>query len=110
VAIFKRTKDEDEEGDEELIDREEKEIKKFGKKFKDLKSVNKKKRKEPPLPWGKKERYIVLIVLIVTIVIAIILATGSQNSLKLDFGKPSFNFNFSQFNPFKEKIIIIDKR
>lgn len=36
------------------------------KEFKDLKPENKKKRKAPPKPWGKKERIIVLIVLLLT--------------------------------------------
>jgi beta-lactamase class A len=36
------------------------------KDFKDLKAENKKKRKEPPKPWGKKERLFVLVALIVT--------------------------------------------
>src|SRR5689334_10613392 len=36
------------------------------KEFKDLKAENKKKRKEPPKPWGKKERLFVLAALILT--------------------------------------------
>lgn len=110
MAIFKRRKDEDEDTDEDLIEREEKEIKKFTKKFKDLKPSNKKKRKEPPKPWGKQERYVVLIILAATVLIAAVLATKSQNSVKIDLGKPSLNFDFSQLNPFKEKVIIIQKR
>lgn len=111
MSIFRKEKDDnDYEDEEDLIDKEAKDTKKFGKKFKDLKPVNKKKRKEPPKPWGKKERYTVFVILAVTILVAFLLATLSQNSVKIEFGKPSGNFDFSQINPFKEKVIIIEKK
>jgi beta-lactamase class A len=86
MALFGKKKKKDEEDD----DLDEKDSKKKGKRgdddddsdemiptslrrkriedkeFKDLKSENKKKRKEPPKPWGKKERLFVLIALLVT--------------------------------------------
>lgn len=87
MALFGKKKKKDEEDD----DLDEKDTKKKGKRgddddddsddmipkslrrkriedkeFKDLKSENKKKRKEPPKPWGKKERLFVLIALLVT--------------------------------------------
>lgn len=37
------------------------------KEFRDLKPQNKKRRKTPPKPWGKKERFIVLSVLLTTV-------------------------------------------
>lgn len=108
MAIFKRKEIPEEE--DEIIEKELKENKKFGKNFKDLKPANKKKRKEPPKPWGKKERYIVLAVLVITIIFAALLATNSQNSVRLSFDKPTFTFDMSKLNPFKERVIIIEKK
>lgn len=109
MAIFKRKPDEYDEEDE-VLEQEEKDNKKFTKKFKDLKPANRKKRKEPPKPWGKKERYFVLLVLVVTFVIAMILAISSQNNVSINLNKPSINFDFSKLNPFHEKVIIIQKK
>lgn len=76
MALFRKKK-KDEEEDDELDERDEKgRIEKIppslrrkrleDKEFKDLKPENKKKRKEPPKPWGKKERLFVLAALLVT--------------------------------------------
>ena len=83
MALFGRKKKKDEEDDDDELDTKKKG--KHGdddddemiprslrrkriedKEFKDLKSENKKKRKEPPRPWGKKERLFVLSALILT--------------------------------------------
>jgi hypothetical protein len=68
-------KDEDEEEDK----KEELEEKIRSKKFKDLTSENRRKRKEPPKPWGKKERLIVLSTLLITILVAGGLALSSRD-------------------------------
>jgi beta-lactamase class A len=57
--------DEDDDGDE-IIPKSLRRKRIEDKEFKDLKAENKKKRKEPPKPWGKKERLFVLIALLVT--------------------------------------------
>jgi len=63
MGIFNRKKvdDEYEEVEEVVVRRRPK-----SEAFKDLKSENRKKRKEPPKPWGKKERILVLIIIILT--------------------------------------------
>lgn len=105
MAIFGKKKNEEEEKDPEEIKREKRADRKLTKKFKDLNPKNKKKRKEPPKPWGRKERIIVLAILIATILISGYLAKSSRASsgatvLKIDFGS---------FNLFGEKTIIIKK-
>lgn len=107
MALFNRNHDRDYEDDEdEAIKEEEKESKNFKKKFKDLKPVNKKKRKEPPKPWGKKERLTVLIVLLVTILIPAILSLPARD-FKLS-GLPRLSIDLGSFslrNLFGEKTI-----
>ncbi len=56
------------------------------KKFKDLKSENKRKRKEPLKPWGKGERILVLIVLGVTVGVSAILSATARGDLNLSLG------------------------
>jgi beta-lactamase class A len=74
MALFKKKKKKEEEEDDEVDSSEKgekippslrrKRIE--DKEFKDLKAENKRKRKEPPKPWGKKERLFVLAALLVT--------------------------------------------
>lgn len=109
MSVFRR-REHIEENEEETVERERKEIEKFSKKFKDLKPANRKKRKEPPKPWGRKERYIVLAVLAATIIVAVFLTMSSQNSINIKFHKPSLRFDFFRPNLFEEKVIIIQKR
>lgn len=78
-----------------LEDEEESEIK-------DLKPHNKKVRKEPPKPWGKFERLVVLFTLLFTVITAVVLILYSQG-LRL----PKFNFDLSHFNIFESETIII---
>ncbi len=85
----KKKNDVEEDDDEEL------EEKIHSKKFKDLTSENRKKRKEPPKPWGKKERLIVLSVLLITILISGGLALSSRDYKLPGFPRihlPSLNF------------------
>ena len=78
--------------------------------LKDLKPENKKKRKEPPKPWGKRERYFVLTVFLATVLTAASLAVSARD-FKLpglsgfSFSKPDLNFSF-----FKEETITIGKK
>lgn len=101
MALFGRSKDEDEEYDDDPTS-----YKTSRGKLKDLKSENRRKRKEPPKPWGKRERLVVLIVLAVTVLVSGILAFSNQFHLKLGFPK----VNFGSLNPFKEETIIIQKK
>jgi beta-lactamase class A len=75
MKLFGKKDEDEEEKDEE----EELEEKIHSKKFKDLTSENRKKRKEPPKPWGKKERLIVLSTLLITVLIAGGLALSSRD-------------------------------
>lgn len=63
-----------------------------------LKSENTRRRKEPPKPWGKKERYLVLVILVLTVGTSAVLALSSRSwklpglpRLKL----PSFTLPFT---------------
>lgn len=95
-------------GGENYLDDEELEERPL--KLKDLRSENKRKRKEPPRPWGKKERMVVLIVLLVTAIVSAVLAFGASGGSKIHFklSKPNLNLNF--LNIFKEETIIIEKK
>lgn len=96
--------------DEEEIDEEEELEKKIrSRKFKDLTSENRKKRKEPSKPWGKKERLIVLSVLLITVLISGGLAFSSRDYKipglpRLKLSSLSLNLN----NLFKGETIIIE--
>lgn len=84
---------------------------KITKGLKDLKPENKKKRKEPPKPWGKRERFIVLAVLLATTIISAILLFG--DSIKSNLGKINFNLpkiDLSSINIFKGETIEIRKK
>lgn len=87
MALFGRKKDEDEdyEDDEEFEDEDE------PRKIRDLKPVNRKKRKEPPKPWGKKERLIVVIVLGTTAVVSAFLAISARGFNLPTLPKINFN-------------------
>jgi beta-lactamase class A len=74
-------RNQDEDFEEVYEDEEIDEIEriKARKKFRDLKPENRRRRKEPPKPWGKKERLLVLFIFIATILIATFLSLGSIN-------------------------------
>lgn len=69
MAIFGRKKEEDYEDDEEFDELE----------VKDLKPENRRRRKEIAKPWGKRERYTVLIFLLATVVISSVLAASGRD-------------------------------
>lgn len=112
MALFGRNKyeDEDEEYEDELEEEDERRDRKLTRKFRDLRPENRRKRKEPPKPWGKKERLMILIILLSTVIIAGVLAISNQAHITFNLGKPSFSFDFSRLNPFKEETITIQKK
>lgn len=121
MGIFGKKKEEDyEEEDGQLESKDGEGDRKLTRKInKDLEPRNKqslagfagkKKRKEPPKPWGKKERMTVLTVLLVTILISGVLALTARgynlpelNTFDLD------HFSFGSLNIFKDETIIIRK-
>ncbi|HKB88708.1 MAG TPA: hypothetical protein VKC53_03610 [Patescibacteria group bacterium] len=106
-----KKKEEDFDEEDGFTEEEELQDRKLTRKFKDLSPENKKKRKEPPKPWGKKERLIILIAMLITILISGILFLMSNNNFQfkidnLQISKP----DFSHFNIFKEETIEIRKK
>jgi hypothetical protein len=85
MGLFKKKKEEDFENEfEDELDGEDEKRSLRKKKFKDLHPENKKKRKEPPKPWGRKERILVLLVLLTTAgVSAFLLISSSGFSIKV---------------------------
>lgn len=103
MALFKKK-------NEEVEEEETFEERKITRNLKDLNPENKKKRKEPPKPWGKRERLIILVIFLATVVISAILSIS--NGLKLSFEKPNFRsprLDFSSINIFKGETITIEK-
>jgi beta-lactamase class A len=75
------------------------------KEFRDLAPQNKKRRKEPPKPWGKKERLLVFGVLLLTIITSAVLAF-SVSGWKL----PNLpRLKLPSFDILKEETIVIEK-
>lgn len=106
MAIFGKKQDEFEEDEVGL-----EEGRKITRKLKDLKPENKKKRKEPPKPWGKRERIIVLVVFLATTIISGLLLSGSSFSLgggDLKIHLPEINLD--SLNVFKGETIVIEKK
>jgi hypothetical protein len=105
MSIFGKKEDQFEE--EEILE----EGRKITRNLKDLKSENKRKRKEPPKPWGKKERLLVFLVLLATTVASAVLLLRSSVKLKSD--NPSITlpkFNLDSINFFKGETIVIEKK
>ena len=113
MGIFGKKNEEEIEDEDSLTPDEEAKDRKLTRKFKDLTPENKKKRKEPPKPWGKKERIIVLIALISTVLISGILTLSADGISTRGFPKFSFTFDkieFDKFNILKEETIEIRKK
>lgn len=103
MALFSKKKIEEvEEKDEDFSP------KKFpkNKSFKDLKSENKKKRKEPPKPWGKKERLLVFLILLATAGTSSFLSMSARG-WKLP-GFPKLSKPSLETMPFGEQTIVIE--
>lgn len=79
MSIFSKKSEEDYEDEDYDEDEGRLSRKKTLKKIKDLKPENKRKRKEPPKPWGKKERYLVLGVFVATITLSSLLYTSARS-------------------------------
>jgi hypothetical protein len=107
MGLFGKIKEEEMEDEDEFIEEEENGDRKLTKKFRDLNPKNRKKRKEPPKPWGKKERIMVLVILLVTIIISAILAFGARKKDAIRITLPKFDIN--SLNIFKEETIIIGR-
>lgn len=73
-------------------------------KFRDLKSEHKKKRKEPVKPWGKMERILVLTVLGITVVASAVLSAVSRGEVSIPkLSLPSFSSGSSGNNSPEQK-------
>ncbi len=104
MGLFRRNKEEDFDEEEGFSEEEELKDRKLTRKFKDLKSENKRKRKEPPKPWGKKERMLVLGFFLITTVLAAGMYIASHN-LKFN-GLPKISVpDIKLRNPFGEEVI-----
>ncbi len=113
MALFGRKKDEEElDDDPSFAEASEGKGEFPRRRLRDLKPENKRKRKEPPKPWGKRERLTLLIVILVTVVVSGILTLTSEKGKFLNFSKLNFNFpkvDLNSFNLFKEETITIRK-
>jgi beta-lactamase class A len=76
------------------------------KKFRDLYPESKRKRKEPPKPWGKKERWLVFLVLAVTAGTSALLSLSARG-WKLP-GLPKLSKPSLENIPFGEQTIVIE--
>lgn len=113
MGLFGKKKEEDLEDDDELTYDEEKQDRRLTRKFKDLNPENNKKRKEPPKPWGKKERMIVLLIFLGTVLVSAGLTLSSKGFSIVKFTDLSSkinNFNLGSFSILKEKTFEIRKK
>ena len=99
MSIFRNKKEEDYDYEDEEFEEHE-DRRPNPRKFKDLKPENKKKRKEPPKPWGRPERLTVLVVILITVFTSVILSLSARN-FKLPglprISLPSFNWGENTF-------------
>ena len=106
---FDSDRDSDEEYEDEKYETSLRRRRPRSEEFKDLKSSNKGKRKEPKKPWGKGERIVVLLVILLSVGISGVLALSSR-SWKLP-GIPRLTFPSFSLPPFfQEETIIIEGR
>jgi beta-lactamase class A len=109
MGIFGKSKEEEIDEEEGFSEEEELQDRKLTRKFRDLNPENKKKRKEPPKPWGKKERFTVLGFFLVTTILAAVMFLFSH-----DFkfpGLPKISFKeINLTNPFAEEVIQIGQK
>ncbi len=109
MGLFGKKKEEEFDDEEDLIAEEELRDRKLTRKFKDLNPENRKKRKEPPKPWGKKERAVVGIFFMVTTLAAALLFLFSHE-FKFP-GLPKITLKSINFeNPFGEKVIELGQK
>lgn len=106
MGIFNRKKDED---IEDEFEQDEDEPRRVRRQFKDLKSENKRARKEPPKPWGKTERLVVLITLLATVLTSGVLALTARNFKLPQMPRLSVS-SISSLNPFREQLITVGNK
>lgn len=109
MSFLKKTKKEDEINEEELDELPKKRLSKKpkDKDFKDLSPENKKKRKEPKKPWGRKERVILAIILFLTAGVSGFLSLSSRD-FKLP-GVPRIKIpSFNNLSLFGEETLVIE--
>lgn len=120
MGIFGKKKEEEFEEDDELTVEDEKLDRRLTRKFKDLNSNSKTqsvsrepKRKEPPKPWGKKERLTVLAILLTTVLLSAVLTLSSKGFNFFTFinlTKSEPKFNLDNFKFLREETIEIRKK
>lgn len=127
MGIFGNRKEEydEDEVDSEIELETENENRKLRRSLRDLKSENRKSRKEPVKPWGKKERLLILVLMLSTIIISGILYLSSNSNSNFQFSiynlqktfgwQSNLNFqlpniNLDSLNIFKEETIEIHKK
>jgi beta-lactamase class A len=103
MLLFKRKS---EEGDYEEDDFEE-DKSLARKKFRDLKPENRKKRKLPPKPWGKGERFLIFFVLLATLLVSIVLSLSSKNHRFISLGLPNLTKILPNLSILKEETIVL---
>jgi beta-lactamase class A len=108
MALFGNKNRDDEEYEDDDLARKPLRRKPKNKDFRDLSPENRKKRKEPKKPWGKKERLFVLLVIFLTAGTSAVLALSSR-SWKLP-GLPRLSIQIPRISlPFLgEETIIIE--
>lgn len=110
MGLFGKNKEEEFEDEEDGFSEEDEfQDRKLTRKFRDLKPENNRKRKEPPKPWGKKERFTVLGFFVVTSLIAAFMLLFSSDLKFPNLPKISFSgINFK--NPFREEVIELGQK
>lgn len=98
----------DEEFDDEELDEKELDKEIPSRKFKDLKPENKRKRKEPVKPWGKKERLVIALTLGLTIFTSALLAVSAREWKLPGFPKIGIP-KIGNLNPFREETIVVGR-
>ncbi|KKQ53019.1 hypothetical protein A2865_02740 [Candidatus Woesebacteria bacterium RIFCSPHIGHO2_01_FULL_39_17] len=114
MAFFRKTKDEEEDYEDEEETRprarrlkDKQSLAGYASKdFKDLKSENRRKRREPKKPWGTKERVFVLLIILLTAGTSATLAISAR-AWKLP-GLPRVKFPTLSIPFFREETIILE--
>lgn len=109
MGLFTKSKSEEFDDEEGFTEKEGLGDRRLTRKFRDLKPENKKRRKEPPKPWGKRERLVVLGFFIVTPLLAALMLLFSSDLKFPNLPKISFS-EFNIKNPFGEEIVEIGQK
>ncbi len=109
MNLFGRKKEEEFDDEEELVAEEELRDRKLTRKFKDLNPENRRTRKEPIKPWGRRERIIVAAFFLITTLAATLMFLFSHEFKFPGLPKISFK-SINIENPFGEKIIELGQK